>query len=112
MARGKTRGGPGSVPSAVLPFLTVRTDGKAKERHNRELMRVFRLLRGDGVREFRLHHVNEGGQSREIPIALDGKFYDIGYIAEDGEVFLIEIMRVGHLGKRQGYEDGPLVGLG
>lgn len=77
-----------------MPGLVVLTDGKAKDRHNREVMRVLALLRADGVQHFALHHIRDGGQDPQVPIALQGKYYDIGYIAEDGEVFLIEVMRL------------------
>lgn len=97
------KSGTGRAKSAVLPLLTVSTDGKAKEVHNREVMRVLRLLRADGTKRYILHHVCDGGQDQSIPIALDNKYFDIGYINDDGEIFLVEIMRVTHLGKRNGF---------
>jgi len=40
-----------------------------------------------------LHHVRDAGMTRDLPLTLDGKWYDISYVAPDGEVFLVEIMR-------------------
>ena len=91
--------GRGSVPSEVVPLVSVFTDGRSKDRHNREVMRLLHLLRGDGIKIFNLRHVRDGGLEKDLPIALDGHFYDISYISEDGELFLIEVMKVTHLGK-------------
>lgn len=63
-------------------------------------MRVLRLLRIDGVTDYNVHHIRDAGLSPDLPIALNGKFYDIGYKSRDGEMFLIEVMRVSHRGKR------------
>lgn len=86
--------GKGKVPSAVCPLLNVLTDGRSKARHNREVMRILELLRGDGVQRYNLHHIRDGGLEKDIPLFLDGHLYDIGYICPDGEAFLIEVMRV------------------
>ena len=94
--KGKERG---SLPSLVTPLVSVLTDGRSKSRHNREVVRLLRLLIGDGIRTFNMHHVRDGGLCRELPIALDGRFYDISYLSDDGELFLIEVMRVTGLGK-------------
>lgn len=62
-------------------------------------MRLLHLLRKDGVKIFNVHHVRDGGLEKELPIALDGRFYDLSYLSDDGELFLIEVMRVTDLGK-------------
>ena len=62
-------------------------------------MRLLHLLREDGIKIFNLRHVRDGGLEKDLPIALDGHFYDISYISDDGELFLIEVMRVTNLGK-------------
>ena len=43
--------------------------------------------------------MRDGGLDKDLPIALDGRFYDISYLSDDGELFLIEVMRVTDLGK-------------
>ena len=91
--------GHGSLPSEVVPLVSVFTDGRSKDRHNREVMRLLHLLREDGIKIFNLRHVRDGGLEKDLPIALDGHFYDISYISDDGELFLIEVMRVTNLGK-------------
>lgn len=91
--------GRGSLPSGVVPLVSVFTDGRSKDRHNREVMRLLHLLREDGIKIFNLRHVRDGGLEKDLPIALDGHFYDISYISDDGELFLIEVMRVTDLGK-------------
>ena len=91
--------GHGSLPSEVVPLVSVFTDGRSKDRHNREVMRLLHLLREDGVKIFNVHHVRDGGLEKELPIALDGRFYDLSYLSDDGELFLIEVMRVTDLGK-------------
>ena len=96
-----SRRGNGLQPSSVVPLLNVRTDGRAKSRHNAEVARVLRLLRADGVKDYRLHHISDGGYDKTLPISLDGKFYDVAYRDTDGEVFLIEVMRVTNLGERR-----------
>lgn len=82
------------LPSSKLGFLNVKTDGRRKHRHNEEILFVSRLLQGAGITDYCLHHVNDAGMNKDLPLCLDGKWYDISYIAPDGEVFLIEIMRV------------------
>lgn len=94
-----SRRGNGLQPSSVVPFLNVKTDGRAKSRHNAEVARVLRLLRADGVKDYRLHHISDVGYDKTLPLSLDGKFYDVAYRNPDGEVFLIEVMRVTNYGK-------------
>lgn len=59
---------------------------------------------------YNVHHIRDGGLSTEIPLFIDGRLYDIGYICPDGEVFLIEVMRVTHRGKSK--ENGNADGFG
>lgn len=59
---------------------------------------------------YNVHHIRDGGLSTEIPLFLDGRLYDIGYICPDGEVFLIEVMRVKYRGKSNENQDSD--GLG
>ena len=82
------------LPSAKLPFLNVKTDGRKKDRHNREVLFLAQLLLGSGVTDYCLHHVNDGGMNRNLPLTLAGKWYDVVYVAPDGEVFMLELMRV------------------
>jgi hypothetical protein len=82
------------LPSSLLPFLNVSTDGKKKNRHNREVLLIARLLQNTGVKDFCLHHVNDAGMNKNLPLSLNGRWYDIAYVSEDGEVFLIEVMRL------------------
>ena len=91
--------GRGSLPSVVVPLVSVFTDGRSKDRHDREVMRLLRLLRADGVSNYNIHHVRDGGLTKTLPLSLDGRVYDISFISDDGEVFLIELMRVTNLGK-------------
>ena len=81
------------LPSSKIPFLNVRTDGRKKDRHNREILWLSSLLLRAGVKDYCLHHVNEAGMNRALPLTLAGRWYDIAYVAPDGEVFMIEIMR-------------------
>lgn len=97
----------GCLPSSVCPLLNVLTDGRSKNRHNEEVKRVLGLLRGDGVKLYNVHHIRDGGLSEEITLFYDGRLYDIGYICPDGEVFLIEVMRVRHLGKGHSQQNTP-----
>lgn len=82
------------LPSSSLPFLNVATDGKKKDRHNREILIISRLLQASGVKKFCLHHIDDGGMDHTLPLAIGGKWYDISYVAPDGEIFLIEVMRL------------------
>lgn len=82
------------LPSAKLPFLNVKTDGKKKNRHNREILFLSRLLQASGVSDFCVHHVNDAGMNRNLPLTLGGRWYDIVYVAPDDEVFMLEVMRV------------------
>ena len=82
------------LPSSVIPFVNVSTDGKKKDRHNSELLFWSRLLQRAGVKDFCMHHVNDAGMNKNLPLSIDGKWYDISYVAPDGEIFLVEIMRL------------------
>jgi len=81
------------LPSAALPFINVKTDGSLKDRHNREVMFFVRLLRSEGIRDLCMHHINDAAMNKDLPLTLRGKWYDIVYVAPDGEVFLVEVMR-------------------
>lgn len=94
------------LPSSTLPFLNVATDGKRKDRHNREILIIARLLQASGVKDFCLHHVNDAGMDRTLPLTLGGKWYDISYVAPDGEIFLIEVMRLKYARGPVACEDG------
>ena len=83
------------LPSAKMGFLNVKTDGKRKDRHNRELLFWLKLLLNAGCSNFLLHHVQEAGMNSSLPMQHRGKWYDLSYVSEDGEVFLVEIMRTG-----------------
>lgn len=82
------------LPSSKLPFLNVPTDGRKKDRHNREVLILARLLQASGVKRFCLHHVAEAGMDKTLPLMLDGRWYDISYVTPDGECFMVEVMRV------------------
>ena len=84
------------LPSPNLPFLNVDTDGRRKNRHNQEILTLVRLLRTSGVKDYCMHHINDGGMVKTLPLTLGGKWYDIAYVAPDGEIFLIEVMRLKH----------------
>lgn len=94
------------LPSSKLPFLNVTTDGKKKNRHNTEVLIIARLLQASGVKEFCLHHIDDAGMNHALPLAISGKWYDISYVAPDGEVFLIEVMRLKHAKGDLTLEDG------
>jgi hypothetical protein len=94
------------LPSSLHPFLNVRTDGKKKDRHNREVLIIARLLRASGVKEMCLHHIDDGGMNHALPLSLDGKWYDIAYEAPDGELFLVEVMRLKYARGAVLMEDG------
>ena len=94
------------LPSATLPFLNVSTDGKRKDRHNREVLIVARLLRASGVKDICLHHIDDAGMNHALPLAIGGKWYDIAYVAPDGELFLIEVMRLRYARGDVTREDG------
>ncbi len=94
------------MPSSVLPFVNVATDGRKKDRHNREVLLLLALLRSAGVKDFCLHHVDEAGMNRHLPLAIDGKWYDIAYVAPDGEIFLLEVMRLKYARGPAVREDG------
>ena len=81
------------LPSSVVPFVNIATDGKRKDRHNREILFFSRLLREAGTKKMCLHHVRDAGMNYDLPLTLEGKWYDISYVAPDGEIFLVEIMR-------------------
>ena len=82
------------LPSSSLGFLNVTTDGKKKDRHNEEVLFFSRLIQRAGIKTFCLHHVNDAGMDRSLPLAVGGRWYDIAYVAPDGEIFLIEVMRL------------------
>jgi hypothetical protein len=82
------------LPSSRLPFLNVSTDGKAKDRHNREILFFSRMLQAAGTKKICLHHVNDAGMAYDLPLTVGKKWYDIAYVAADGEIFLVEIMRI------------------
>lgn len=88
-----TRKGPGSIPSSFLPLLSVNTDGKAKDRHNREVSFVLRALQKAGIKTYSLHHIRDGGVEKSLPLMKAGKWYDISYVSGDGEIILVEVMR-------------------
>lgn len=83
------------LPSAKMGFLNVTTDGKRKDRHNKELLFWLEKLLDSGCCHYSLHHIKEAGVNKALPLMHGGKWYDLSYVAEDGEVFLVEIMRVG-----------------
>lgn len=85
----------GRVPSSILPFLNVKTDGGHKDKHNREVMFVLNSLMDSGITRFNLLHINDAGLDGTIPMAYRGHFYDIGYQSLDGCLFLVEVMRIG-----------------
>jgi hypothetical protein len=82
------------LPSSKIPFLNVKTDGRAKARHNREILYVLGLLRKSGITDYCLHHIDDAGMDKSLPLSLKGKWYDISYVSGDGEIFLVEIMRL------------------
>ena len=94
------------LPSSFLPFLNVKTDGKKKDRHNREILIIARLLQASGVKDFCLHHVDDAGMNHALPLAIGGKWYDIAYVAPDGELFLVEVMRLKYARGAVTREDG------
>lgn len=94
------------LPSSFLPFLNVKTDGKKKDRHNREVLIIARLLQASGVKDFCLHHVDDAGMNHALPLSIDGKWYDIAYVAPDGELFLVEVMRLKYARGAVTREDG------
>ena len=83
------------LPSAKLPFLNIKTDGKRKDRHNREILLFLKLLQDAGCVHFLAHHVNDAGMNKSLPLTLDNKWYDFSYVSHDGEIFMVEIMRIG-----------------
>lgn len=83
------------LPSAKMGFLNVVTDGKKKDRHNKELLFWFEKLLDSGCCHYCLHHINEAGMNKTLPLQYKGRWYDLSYVAEDGEIFLVEIMRAG-----------------
>ena len=82
------------LPSAKLPFLNVTTDGKRKDRHNKEILLLLKLLQGAGCVHYLAHHVKDAGMTKALPLTLEGKWYDFSYVSHDGEIFMVEIMRV------------------
>lgn len=94
------------LPSAKIGFLNVPTDGRKKDRHNREILFLARILAAAGVTDYCLHHVRDGGMNKALPLTLAGKWYDICYVAPDGEVFMLELMRVRTARGPAALEDG------
>jgi len=80
-----------------MGFLNISTDGKRKDRHNKELLLILRLLQQAGCCHYLLHHVKDAGMTKGLPLQLAGKWYDLSYVSEDGEIFLVEIMRAGQI---------------
>jgi len=85
------------LPSAKLPFLNIKTDGKRKDRHNREILLFLKLLQDAGCVHYLAHHVNDAGMTKILPLTLAGKWYDLSYVSQDGEIFMVEIMRAGKI---------------
>ena len=85
------------LPSARLPFLNIKTDGARKERHNRELLFFAGMLTHAGIKRLCMHHVKDAGMSYDLPLTYRGKWYDIAYVSPDGEIFMLELMRVGRV---------------
>ena len=96
------------LPSSKFPFLNVHTDGKRKDRHNTEVLIIARLLQASGVKEYCLHHIDDAGMNHALPLSLDGKWYDISYVAPDGELFLVEVMRLRYARGQVLREDGEI----
>jgi hypothetical protein len=82
------------LPSASMGFINIESDGKHKNRHNEELLFLLKLLQQAGCKYFLTHHVKDGGMTKSLPLMLDHKWYDLSYVSSDGEIFLIEIMRL------------------
>lgn len=82
------------LPSHEFGFLNVPTDGRKKDRHNKEILFLAGLLNRAGIAHLNLHHINDVGLDKSLPVKLGRKIYDITYVAPDGELFMIEIMRV------------------
>lgn len=95
------------LPSAALPFLNVKTDGSLKDRHNREVLFFARLLRSEGIRDMCMHHVEDAAMNKNLPLTLRGKWYDLVYVAPDGEVFLLEVMRARKIYHADRAGEGP-----
>lgn len=95
------------LPSATIPFLNVKTDGRKKDRHNREILFLVKLLKAAGINDYCMHHVNDAGMNKSLPLTLKGKWYDISYVAPDGEVFMIEMMRVSTVYERKDEVEKP-----
>lgn len=81
------------LPSSKIPFLNIKTDGRHKDRHNREIMHVLGLLKASGITQYCIHHIDDAGLNHDLPLSLKNKWYDISYVAADGEIFLVEVMR-------------------
>jgi hypothetical protein len=57
-------------------------------------MFVLGALKKAGIKTYNLHHINDAGLDKLIPISYKHKYYDIGYRNLDGSLFLIEVMRI------------------
>ncbi len=89
------------LPSHHFGFLNVKTDGKKKNRHNQEILFLTKLLKQAGIKFINIHHVNDVDLDKFLPVKIGNKIYDITYVAQDGELFMVEIMRIK-------YAKGPL----
>lgn len=96
------------LPSHHLGFLNVPTDGKRKNRHNQEILFLSRLLKKAGIKYLNLHHINDVDLDKFLPVKIGNKIYDITYIAPDGELFMVEIMRIKYAKGQIKMEDDTL----
>jgi hypothetical protein len=94
------------LPSKTIPFLSVETDGRSKDRHNREILYILDLLLKSGVKVFCTHHVSEAMADKRLPMAIGAKWYDISYVSSDGEIIMLEIMRTRSYFDPEFYERG------
>lgn len=46
------------------------------------------------MRDYNLHHIDDVGLNKLIPLKIGKKIYDFSYVSRDGEMFLIEVMRI------------------
>lgn len=91
---GKNNGGRSFCPSSAFPFFSVATDGKHKKRHHEEVLFLIGLLKKQGMQDYNLHHIDDVGLNKLIPLKIGKKIYDFSYVSRDGEIFLIEVMRI------------------
>lgn len=81
------------LPSSRFPFLSIAGDGASRDHHSRLVLFLFGALRAAGVKDVNMDHVFEGGLNGRLPMIYKGKYYDIAFLDEKGEVVLIEVMR-------------------